>query len=335
MSCIKVGVAGFGRVPFATSEVVMEFKDYYKVLGVEPSATVEEIKKTYKKLARRYHPDVSKEADAERKFKEVAEAYEVLKNDEKRKEYDQLRSMGAAKHGEFTPPPGWESATHYYSSNADTEEFSDFFEALFGRRGGFHRPQGRGDNVRMDGEEVQVELALLLEEAYLGCEQTINIRVPVADANGLVTHQFKKLRVNIPAGAADGSVLRIKGQGGAALGAGRPGDVLLKIKLAPHPLFNVDGKNVSLVVPVLPWEAALGCKLTVPTLKHTTRVSVPAGSQTGQRLRLAGLGLPGKPAGDFLVILKVVMPGTVTDSTKALYQQLAEQGAKNPRDWEK
>jgi curved DNA-binding protein len=321
----------------------MEFKDYYKTLGLEPSATAEEIKKTYKKLARRYHPDVSKEKDAESKFKEVAEAYEVLKNVEKRKEYDQLRTMGAAGHGEFRPPPGWDSAAHHYSSNdhaANTEEFSDFFESLFGRRGGFQRPQGNGDNQRMDGEEVQVELALLLEEAYQGCEPTVQIRVPVVDANGRGSHQLKKLRVKIPAGAADGSVLRIKGQGGAALGAGRPGDVLLKIKLAPHPLFTVEGKNVSLIVPVLPWEAALGCKLTVPTLKSNalksnTRVSIPAGSQTGQKLRLAGLGFPGEPPGDFLVILKVVMPTTVTDSAKALYQQLAAQETTNPRLWEK
>jgi curved DNA-binding protein len=312
----------------------MEFKNYYQTLEVAPQATAEEIKKSYKKLARRYHPDVSKEKDAEQKFKEVAEAYEVLKNVEKRKEYDQLLAMGAGKQGEFTPPPGWESATHFYSSNADSEEFSDFFEALFGRRGGFHRAQGHGDNLRMDGEDVQVELALLLEESYQGCEHIINVRVPITDSAGLVSHQIKKLRVKVPAGTPDGSVLRIKGQGGAALGAGRPGDVLLNIKVAPHPLFSVEGKNVCLIVPVLPSEAALGCKVTVPTLKHITRVNVPAGSQTGQKLRLAGLGLPGKPPGDFLVILKVVMPDVISENAKALYQQLAAHEATQLRKWE-
>lgn len=313
----------------------MEFKDYYKVMGVEPGATADEIKKAYKKLARRFHPDVSKEADAERKFKEVAEAYEVLKSPEKRSEYDALRKSGAgAGMGGFQPPPGWESATHYYSSNADTEEFSDFFEALFGRKGGFHRSQGRGDTLRMDGEDVHIELALLLEEAVKGCEQTLAVRVPVADEHGLVSHQHKTLRVKVPAGTGDGTVLRIKGQGGAALGSGKPGDVLLTIRLAPHPLYTIDGKNLSLIVPVLPWEAALGCKVTVPTLHGKTRVTVPAGSQTGQKLRLPGQGLPGEPAGDFLVVLKVVMPEHIGDDAKALYQQLAQQGHKSPRTWE-
>lgn len=319
----------------------MEFKDYYKILGVEPGATPEEIKKTYKRQARRYHPDVSKEKDAEQKFKEVSEAYEVLKDPAKRQEYDQLRTMGASGNGQFTPPPGWESAQHYYSS-ADgsagagtSEEFSDFFEAIFGRRGGFHRARGASDQMRMDGEDVHAELALLLEEVWQGCEQTVQIRVPVADEHGLVSHQVKKLRVKVPPGTAEGSVLRIKGQGGAAIGNGTPGDLLLKIKLAPHPLFTVDGRNVSLVVPVLPWEAALGCKPTIPTVQNKTRVSIPAHSQTGQKLRLAGQGLPGSPPGDFFVILKVVMPDAISDAAKALYQQLAEQGDNNPRPWEK
>ncbi len=314
----------------------MEFKDYYKILGVEPKATPEEIKKAYKKLARRYHPDVSKEQNAEQKFKEVAEAYEVLKDKDKRHEYDQMKAGGGmGGSGQFRPPPNWESATHYSSSPGDQKEFSDFFEAMFGRQGGFHRPQGAGDAMRMEGEDVHAELALLLEEIHQGCEQTIQIRVPAADEHGLISHQIKKLRVKVPAGTAEGAVLRIKGQGGAAIGGGAPGDLLLKIKLAPHPLFTVDSKDVSLVVPVLPWEAALGCKVTIPTLQHKTRVSIPAGSQTGTKLRLAGLGLGGDPKGDFHVIVKVVMPESINDAAKALYQQLAEQGAYSPRPWEK
>jgi curved DNA-binding protein len=315
----------------------MEFKDYYKTLGVEPKATPEEIKKAYKKLARRYHPDVSKEKNAEQKFKEVAEAYEVLKDNDKRQEYDQLKASGGmAGNGQFRPPPDWESATHFYSSPGDQKEFSDFFEAMFGRQGGFHRAHGAGDQMRMDGEDVHAELALLLEEIHQGCEQTVQIRVPEADEHGLISHQIKKLRVKVPAGTAEGAVLRIKGQGGPAIGGGKPGDLLLKIKLAPHPLFTVEGKDVSLVVPVLPWEAALGCKVTIPTLQHKTRVSIPAGSQTGSKLRLAGLGLAGNPKGDFHVIVKVVMPDTIKEASKALYQQLAEQaGDHNPRPWEK
>ena len=314
----------------------MEFKDYYQLLGVESSATAEEIKKAYKKQARRFHPDVSKEKDAEKKFKEVAEAYEVLKSDEKRREYDQLRTMGAAGgNGQFTPPPGWESASHFYTSPEDAGEFSDFFEALFGRRSGFHRGQGADGGIRMDGEDVHAELAVLLEELHQGSEQTVQVRVPEVDAHGLVSHRLRTLKVKVPAGTAEGGVLRIKGQGAPGIGGGRNGDLLLKIRLAPHPLFAVDGRDVSLVVPVLPWEAALGCKVTIPTLQHKTRVSIPPGSQSGQKLRLAGLGLAGDPPGDFYVVVKVVMPERISESARALYQQLAAEGAANPRAWEK
>lgn len=313
----------------------MEFKDYYKFLGVEAKATAEEIKKAYKKQARRYHPDVSKEKDAEARFKEVNEAYEVLKSPEKRQEYDNLRAMGAAGgNGQFTPPPGWESATHYYSSPEDTQEFSDFFEAMFGHKGGFRRAQGRGEGMRMDGEDVHAELALLLEEIHRGCEQTVQLKVPHADEHGLISHQLKKLKVKVPAGTAEGALLRIKGQGAPGFGGGQNGDLLLKIRLAPHPLFTVDGRTVSLVVPVLPWEAALGCKVTIPTLQGRTRVTIQPHSQTGQKLRLTGQGLTGDPPGDFLVVVKVVMPDTISDSAKALYQKLAEQGGNSPRPWE-
>ena len=202
----------------------MDFKDYYKILGVETKATTDEIKKAYKRLARRYHPDVSKEKNAEQMFKEVAEAYEVLKDHDKRQEYDQLKASGSmGGNGQFRPPPEWESATHYYSSPEDQKEFSDFFESLFGRKGGFHRPQGAGDQMRMDGEDVHAELALLLEEIHQGCEQTVQIRVPEADEHGLISHRVKKLRVKVPAGTAEGAVLRIKGQGGPAIGGGKAG----------------------------------------------------------------------------------------------------------------
>lgn len=312
----------------------MEFKDYYKILEVDPKASPEDIKKSYKKLARRYHPDVSKEKDAEKKFKEVAEAYEVLKDADKRAEYDQLKATGGmGNNGQFRPPPGWESAQRYSSSAGDAGDFSDFFEAMFGRTGGFHRGHG-GAGMRMDGEDVHAELAVLLEELHQGSEQTVQLRVPQADEHGLVTHQLKKLRVKVPAGTAEGSVLRVKGQGAAGVGGGNAGDLLLKIKLAPHPLFSVDGRNISLVVPVLPWEAALGGKITVPTLQNKTRVSIPPGSQSGQKLRLAGLGLAGDPPGDFYVVLKVVMPERINEEAKKLYQQLAAQGADSPRAWE-
>jgi len=313
----------------------MEFKEYYKLLEVGEKASADDIKKAYKRLARKYHPDVSKEPDAEQKFKEVAEAYEVLKDPAKREEYDQVRAMGAqGKGGRFSPPPGWESATHFYEGGGHSD-FSDFFESMFGRDGGFHRSYAGGQQMHMRGEDVHAELALLLEEAYQGCEQIMQVRVPEVDERGLISHRIKKLRVKVPAGTAEGSVLRIKGQGGPGLGGGGAGDLLVTIKLAEHPLFSLDGKNLTLVVPVLPWEVALGCKITVPTLKGRTRVSIPAGSQTGQKLRLAGQGLPGNPAGDFFVVIKVVMPDNISSKAKALYQGLQEEVVANPRAaWE-
>jgi len=313
----------------------MQFKDYYKLLEVEEKATPDEIKKAYKRLARKYHPDVSKEQDAEQKFKEVAEAYEVLKDPAKRQEYDQVKAMGGkGREGSFTPPPGWESATHFYEGGSHND-YSDFFEAMFGRDGGFHRSSASGQRMQMRGEDVHAELALLLEEAWQGSEQLIQIRVPEADERGLISHRVKKLKVKVPAGTAADSVLRIKGQGGPGMGGAGPGDLLVTIKLAQHPLFSVEGRDLSLVVPVLPQEAALGCKVTIPTLKGKTRVNIPAGSQTGQKLRLAGLGMPGDQPGDFYAIIKVVMPDKLSEKAKELYLGLQEETTSNPRaEWE-
>jgi curved DNA-binding protein len=313
----------------------MQFKDYYKLLELEEKATPEEIKKAYKRLARKYHPDVSKEQDAEQKFKEVAEAYEVLKDPAKRQEYDQVKAMGGrGREGSFTPPPGWESATHFYDGGSHND-FSDFFEAMFGRDGGFRHSSAGGQRMQMRGEDVHAELALLLEEAWQGCEQLIQIRVPEVDERGLISHRVKKLKVKVPSGTAAGSVLRIKGQGGPGMGGADPGDLLVTIKLAQHPLFSVEGSNLSLVVPVLPQEAALGCKVNIPTLKGKTRVSIPAGSQTGQKLRLAGLGMPGNPPGDFYAIIKVVMPDKLSEKARELYRGLQDENTSNPRAaWE-
>ncbi len=315
----------------------MEFKDYYKLLDVAETATPEEIKKAYKRMARKFHPDVSKEKDAEARFKEVAEAYEVLKDPAKRQEYDQLKASGGrGQGGRFTPPPGWESATHFQDSGGHSD-FSDFFEAMFGRDGRFHHGQagGSGPHVHRRGEDVHAELALLLEEVSNGCEQVLQVRVPEVDERGLISHRIKKLKVKVPPGTPAGAVLRMKGQGAPGIGEGGPGDLLVSIKLAQHPLFGVDGRHISLVVPILPWEAALGCKVTIPTLKGKSRVSIPPGSQTGQKLRLGGLGLPGEPPGDFLVVLKVVMPDSINDKAKGLYRDLQEQNACNPRAaWE-
>jgi curved DNA-binding protein len=310
----------------------VEFKDYYRIMGVEEKATADEIKKAYKKLVRRYHPDVSKEQDAEQKFKDLGEAYEVLKDPGRRSEYDQLRKMGArGSVGNFRPPPGWESATRFYDSGESTGEFSDFFEAIFGRNGGFHRSYGGNQQMRMRGEDVHAELALLLEEACNGAEQLVEIRVPEVEANALISHRSKKIKLKIPPGTADNSVLRLKGQGAPGMGGEPAGDVLVKIRIAPHPLFAVEGRNISLVVPVLPHEAALGTQVTIPTLQGQARVKIPAGSQSGQKLRLAGKGMPGQEPGDFFVVLKLVMPDSISEKEKALFEALAKENTSNPR----
>ncbi len=294
----------------------VEFKDYYKIMGVDESATADDIKKAYKKLARRYHPDVSKEKNAEQMFKDVGEAYEVLKDADKRREYDQMRA-GAM------------------SGNGAESGFSDFFEAMFGRGGGFRHNFGDGgSHIRMHGEDTRVELPLLLEEAFAGGERLVELRVPEIDERGLRT---RKLKIKVPPGSGEGSVLRIKGQGQPGIGGGEAGDLLLTVRLASHPLYTIDGKDLTLVAPLTPWEAALGSKLTVPTLKGRTLVTVPAGSHSGRKLRLAGQGMPGSPPGDFFVVLKVVLPPDLTDTARPLYEGLAQQYSTfNPRAaWER
>lgn len=315
----------------------MQFKDYYKIMGVEESATADEIKKAYKRLARKYHPDVSKEADSEAKFKELGEAYEVLRDKDKRAEYDQLRHMGArGAGGEFRPPPGWESAMHYSDTGAG--DFSDFFESIFGRGGNFHRhyQRGRPGGFEMRGEDVHAELSLFLEEVFAGTEKVLELRVPEVDEHGLVSHRQRKLKVKVPAGTAAGQQLRLKGQGAPGVGGGGPGDLIVTVNIAPHPLYTVNGRDLSLVLPLAPWEAALGAKLDVPTPAGTVKLSVPAGTQAGARLRLKGKGLPGKPPGDFYTVAKIVMPDDSTATSEELFGKLAQELPFNPRaQWEK
>lgn len=317
----------------------MEFKDYYHILGVSEAATADEIKKAYRKLARKYHPDVSTEAQAEDRFKEVGEAYEVLKDPEKRAEYDQLRKMGAFKgDGRFQPPPGWESASHFSQggfTEADAAQFSDFFEAIFGRGGSAHRTYGAGGqqrSFRMRGDDVHTRLALFLEEAFQGGERQISFAVPEIDERGLVSHRQKTLKVKIPPGMRPGQQMRLRGQGAPGIGGGEPGDLFLEIELAPHPVFDVDGSDLIMTLPVTPWEAALGAQVTVPTLSGKVNLHVPRGSSQGTRLRLKGKGLPGQSPGDQIVILQLQQPATHSAEAEALYAKLAEiEHAFNPR----
>ncbi|MGC8120140.1 DnaJ C-terminal domain-containing protein [Marinobacter sp. VGCF2001] len=315
----------------------MDFKDYYAVLGVTESATPEDIKKAYRKLARKYHPDVSKEEDASDKFKDVGEAYEVLKDPEKRAEYDQLRKYGAQTDGSFQPPPGWQSASGFGGggyTDADARQFSDFFEEIFGggRQGGFGGGSFR-QNMSMRGEDVHARLALFLEEAFNGCEKQVSFTVHEPDDHGRMMPRQKTLKVRIPAGMREGQHIRLKGQGAPGVGGGSSGDLFIEVELAPHPHFSVEGRDVLLTVPVAPWEAALGATVTVPTVGGKVNVKVPKGSSSGRKLRLKGKGVPGKHPGDQIVILQVAMPEQHSAEAEKLYEQLAglEKGF-NPRD---
>lgn len=315
----------------------MEFKDYYQILGLSDQAQAAEIKSAYRKLARRYHPDVSREENAEEKFKEVTEAYEVLKDPEKRAEYDQLRTMGARTgDGRFRPPPGWESAAQFGSggfTDVDAAGFSDFFDAIFGRSGTAHRTyrQGRQQSFSMRGEDLHTQLSLFLEEAHRGVERQLDIQVPEVDDYGLVSHRPKTLKVKIPAGVYDGQIIRLRGQGASGIGGGPAGDLFIEIRLAPHPLYSISGKDLMMTLPVAPWEAALGGNVNIPTLGGVCQLKIPPGSNAGHKLRLKGRGLPGSPPGNLIVSLKIVMPDKQTARSNELFKTLSEELAFDPR----
>lgn len=310
----------------------MEFKDYYDILGVKPDADKPSIKKAYRRLARKFHPDVSTEHDAEKHFKDVAEAYEVLGDDAKRAEYDQLRQYGR-KGENFTPPPGWQGAQGSFNEG----NFSDFFASIFG--GGFgHQTGPRGgfggseDFGSLRGQDVELELPVFLEDCVKTESRTIEYQLPHYAEQGRLADIRKTLKVKIPQGVVDGERIRLKDQGAPGFGDGPPGDLYLRIRLVPHPLFDVNGRDLTLTLPVAPWEAALGAKVTVPTLEGKITLTIAPDSQSGQRLRVKGRGLPGKPQpGDLYVVLKVVLPEKTDEKTRQLWQQLAERAAFDPR----
>ncbi|PWC12027.1 curved DNA-binding protein [Brenneria roseae subsp. americana] len=316
----------------------MEFKDYYAALEVDPSADLKTIKTAYRRLARKYHPDVSKEQDAENKFKDVAEAYEVLKDSERRAEYDELRQhRNDPRFSE--PPPGYDGGgTHWHSSAGGSHDFSDFFESIFGHQASQgQRTASARAAYAARGQDLEMEVPLFLEETLTGQSRSISYSLPVFDELGRQTREVTKtLNVKIPAGVGDGERIRLKGQGSAGLGGGPNGDLFLTIRIAPHPLFDIDGHNLTIVVPLAPWEAALGASIEVPTLTGRIALTIPPGSQSGKRLRIKGKGLESKKGtGDLYAILKVVMPPKMDEKAAALWKQLAEQAAFNPRrEWE-
>jgi curved DNA-binding protein len=306
----------------------MEFKDYYKILGVARDATQDDIKRAYRKLARKYHPDVSKEPDAERRFKELGEAYEVLKDPEKRKAYDRFGANW--KEGQdFRPPPDWEPGFSFSGGGfAHEGEFSDFFESLFGRAGA---AGGRRGGFRMRGEDQVARIAISLEEAYNGATHPISLNVPELAPDGSVLSSSRTLNVRIPKGITEGQRIRLPGQGAPGLGGGPAGDLYLEVHFRPHPHFHVEKRDIFLDLPVTPWEAALGQTVTVPTLGGPVELRVPAGSQTGRKLRLKGRGLPGDPPGDQYVVLKIVTPAAHSDAARELYERMARELPMNPR----
>ena len=323
----------------------MEYKDYYKILGVERDAGEDDIKRAYRKLARKYHPDVSSEERAEEKFREANEAYEVLKDPEKRAAYDQLGrgggyggpQAGASAGQGFEPPPGWDANFEFSGggyTGADAGEFSDFFESLFGR-GGFRSAGAYGPGTAaggtMRGQDQTARILLDLEDAFRGGRKTLSLRVPETDEQGRMINRERSIRVNIPKGVRAGQQLRLTGQGMPGLGGGPAGDLYLEIAFRAHDLFRLDEQNLLLELPVAPWEAALGATIQTPTPAGPVDLKIPAGSNTGRRLRLKGRGMPGKTPGDLLVTLKVVLPDHIDDETRKLYERLAREDEFNPR----
>ncbi len=315
----------------------MEFKDYYKILGVSADAEAQEIKTAYRKLARKYHPDMNPDEGAEEKFKEVAEAYEVLKDKGRRAKFDDLRKYGRQSAGGFEPPPGWQAkrSTGFENEFQFDNQFSDFFNSIFGG-GAFQQAHfnGHSQQRQFRGEDVETDLAVFLEETLHQQIKTVAYQLPVYDGK-TVRHIKKHLNVKIPQGVSDGERIRLKGQGKPGHGGGEAGDLYLHIRLVPHPLFDVQGADLILTLPVAPWEAALGAKVTVPTLEGSINLTIAPNSQSGKKLRIKGKGLKRKAVtGDLYAILKVIMPPTSNDEANQLWRKLAEINAFDPRtEW--
>ncbi len=307
----------------------MEFKDYYKVMGVARDATEAQIKQAYRKLARKYHPDVSKEKNAEARFKEVGEAYEVLKSPEKRAAYDRL---GKDHHpGEdFRPPPNWDSGFEFSGAGPGNSAYSDFFDALFGaqarsgaaNRGGF-RPE--------HGEDHHAKVLLDLEASLSGGARAFTLQMPEIDPEGRLVSKERTLNVQVPKGILAGQQIRLAGQGARAHGNGKAGDLYIEVDFQPHPLYRIEGRNLTLELPVAPWEAALGATVKTPIPGGMVDLKIPAASHAGSKLRLKGRGIPADPPGDFYVVLQIALPPAGDEKAKAAYAALAAALPFNPR----
>jgi len=311
----------------------LDFKDYYSILGVARDATAEDIKKAFRKLARKYHPDVSKEKNAEARMKEVNEAHAVLSDPEKRAAYDQL-GAGYQPGQEFRPPPDWDAGFEFSGadfSHGGGDQFSEFFEKLFGRMGGA-AARGRGRSARMRGEDHHAKVMVDLEDAFRGATRQISLRVPNVGADGRVRLTERTLNVKIPKGVAQGQIMRLAGQGEPALGGGTAGDLLLEVHFNPHPRYRVDGRDLHMHLPVTPWESALGAVIEVEQPDGSAlKVRIPEGAQSGRQLRVRGKGIPGKTPGDLLLEVQVVVPPASTPRARELYETMAREFAYDPR----
>lgn len=315
----------------------MEFKDYYALLGVKPETPTDEIKRAYRKLARQYHPDVSKLPDAENRFKEINEAWEVLQDKEKRAHYDQIRTGGWQQQG---APDFSNARTRQHGHSQQSEfspeqaaEFSDFFQSIFGGMGnGFEESHvgARHRQHRGKGRDYHVKMRVPLTLAYKGGTQSIQLQMPTQTPDGHMTTHNKTLNIKIPQGVIEGSQIRLKGQGSPGIGGGPDGDLYIEIDIEPHPFFSLNNKDIHLTLPITPWEAALGGTIKVPTLAGNVDLKIPANSQSGQKMRLKGRGMPGEPAGDQYVILQIHVLAN-TDEAKAFYQEMAKTMPFNPR----
>ncbi|MCK4710769.1 MAG: DnaJ domain-containing protein [Gammaproteobacteria bacterium] len=309
----------------------MDYKDYYQILAVDKKASQADIKRAYRKLARKYHPDLNTAADAEERFKEVGEAYEVLKDPEKRTAYDQLGANWKTGQTGFQPPPDWDAGFEFHGggyTDGNQADFSDFFETLFGQRGAQY---GAGAHYRSPGstqahgQDSHAHVFIELEDAYQGATRILTLQSTEMGSDGRPHIKPRTLHVKIPKGVKEGQSIRLQGQGSPGFGGGKAGDLYLEIGFNPHSLYRVNGRDVSLELPISPWEAALGGKIKVPTPAGKIDLKIPPGSSSGKRMRLKARGIPGKPDGDFYVTLEIVLPKRLSEKEKSLYRELQKQ----------
>jgi len=310
----------------------LEYKDYYKIMGVDRDASQDDIKRAYRKLARKYHPDVSKEPDAQARFQEMQEAYEVLKDPEKRAAYDQLGSNWQAGQ-DFRPPPDWDTGFEFSGDfgGAGESVFSDFFESLFGQHGRTrHRTWGDG-GFQGRGQDHHARILVDLEDAFHGATRSVTLQAPSLDESGHVHTRERTLRVHIPKGIKQGQHIRLSGQGAPYYRGGKAGDLYLEVEFKPHPVYRAEGADLYMELPVAPWEAALGGKVKVPTPRGPVDLTIAPGSKGGTKLRLRGRGIPAKQPGDLYVTLRIELPPAKDDKSRELYERMREQMNFNPR----